>query len=289
MTAAVAPTGYIPPRAARIVSGSAKRGRRLTDLPGAELGCHPADAADGKPSGTHYLAFCCDDIVRTVGELRERGVEFTGGIADVGSGVATPFPGAGRLRGGAVPAQLRVAPAPGLSRAEEPEMPDQPQCRVTLEVGASLADVWEAIEDVSLMPEHHPVVRQVELVSGSSRRAPGVSYKCIVPGGRRAGWCVETVVEQVPFQRTTVAFPADSWGLSRWLDGFTTELSVAPGAAPDRARVALAAFYRPIGWRGRISNAVGLRRLMRRRARQTLERLARLIERGRAAAPAGTP
>lgn len=66
----------------------------------------------------------------------------------------------------------------------------------------------------------------MELLSGSARRAPGMSYKCIVPTGRRAGWCVERVIEHVPLQRTTVTFSEDSWGLSRLLADFTTELSV---------------------------------------------------------------
>jgi hypothetical protein len=124
----------------------------------------------------------------------------------------------------------------------------------------------------------------VELLSGSARRAPGVSYKCVVPSGKRAGWCVERVIEHVPLERTTVAFPEDSWGLSRLLGDFTTELSVAPAGAPDRTRVQLAAHYVPQGWRARILNRLGLRWVMRRRARQTLGRLGKLIERRHAGA-----
>jgi uncharacterized membrane protein len=160
------------------------------------------------------------------------------------------------------------------------------QWQVRVEVHAPLVEVWEAIEDVSLIPLYHPEVRQVELLSGSSRRAPGMSYKCIVPSGKRAGWCVEQVIEHVPLERTTVAFPSDSWGLSRLLGDFTTELSVAPAGAPDRTRVLLAARYRPQGWRSRVLNCLGLRWVMRRRARQTLERLRHLIEARHAGAAA---
>ena len=63
----------------------------IFDVPEAEMGCHPAEAAEGPPSGTHYLSFYCDDIRRTVAELGERGVEFTDGISDTGYGLATHF------------------------------------------------------------------------------------------------------------------------------------------------------------------------------------------------------
>ena len=48
-----------------------------------------ADAQEGQASGTHNISFYCDDIHRTVAELQERGVEFTGEIADHGYGLVT--------------------------------------------------------------------------------------------------------------------------------------------------------------------------------------------------------
>ncbi len=67
------------------------RGWLIFDLPEADLGCHPDETADGQPSGTHHISFYCDDVERTVAELRARGVEFTDGISDVGYGLATHF------------------------------------------------------------------------------------------------------------------------------------------------------------------------------------------------------
>jgi catechol 2,3-dioxygenase-like lactoylglutathione lyase family enzyme len=63
----------------------------IFDLPDAEIGCHPADAECGQPSGTHHISFYCDDIHKTVAELRARGVEFTDSVADVGYGLVTHF------------------------------------------------------------------------------------------------------------------------------------------------------------------------------------------------------
>ena len=63
----------------------------IFQLPEADMGCHPTEGAEGPPSGTPHLSFYCDDIHRTVAELKERGVEFTDTIADQGYGLVTHF------------------------------------------------------------------------------------------------------------------------------------------------------------------------------------------------------
>jgi len=77
-----------------------KLGFRATDVgdgwlifsvPEADMGVHPADTQDGAPSGTHDISFYCDDIEKTVAELRGKGVEFTEPIADRGYGFVTYF------------------------------------------------------------------------------------------------------------------------------------------------------------------------------------------------------
>jgi catechol 2,3-dioxygenase-like lactoylglutathione lyase family enzyme len=63
----------------------------IFDLPEAEMGCHPADAKDGAPSGQPHISFYCENIEKTVAELRHRGVEFVDDISDVGYGRAVHF------------------------------------------------------------------------------------------------------------------------------------------------------------------------------------------------------
>src|SRR3954469_1444804 len=63
----------------------------IFDLPEADMGCHPADAENGAPSGTHDISFFCDDIERTVEELKAKGVEFTEPVTDRGYGLVTHF------------------------------------------------------------------------------------------------------------------------------------------------------------------------------------------------------
>jgi predicted enzyme related to lactoylglutathione lyase len=63
----------------------------IFDMPEADLGCHPAEDVDGGRSGTPSISFYCDDVEKTVAELKSRGVEFTKPITDMGYGLVTYF------------------------------------------------------------------------------------------------------------------------------------------------------------------------------------------------------
>ena len=66
-----------------------------------ELGVHPAPAGGGAPAaGQHHeISLMCDDIERTVAELRANGAEFAGGITAARFGLTTMLrvPGAGEM------------------------------------------------------------------------------------------------------------------------------------------------------------------------------------------------
>src|SRR5713226_2212805 len=63
----------------------------IFDIPEADLGVHPSDNA------YHSISFYCDDIHKTVEELRLRGVELSSGITDEGWGLLTHFRMPGNL------------------------------------------------------------------------------------------------------------------------------------------------------------------------------------------------
>ena len=63
----------------------------IFQIPEVDMGCHPADEAGGAPSGTHDISFYCDDIYKTVDELKAKGVTFKGEIEDHGYGLVTHF------------------------------------------------------------------------------------------------------------------------------------------------------------------------------------------------------
>ena len=67
------------------------QGWLIFDLPEAEMGCHPADAREGSPPGTHNISFYCEDIEKTVKDLKKRKVQFIGEIEDHGYGLVTHF------------------------------------------------------------------------------------------------------------------------------------------------------------------------------------------------------
>jgi catechol 2,3-dioxygenase-like lactoylglutathione lyase family enzyme len=67
------------------------QGWLIFEAPEADLGCHPADPEEGATSGTHNISFYCDDIEKTVKELKAKGVEFTRPVEDHGYGLVTFF------------------------------------------------------------------------------------------------------------------------------------------------------------------------------------------------------
>lgn len=170
----------------------------------------------------------------------------------------------------------------GSSRRGPVAVTGRPQWESVLTVTAPLGDVWAVVDDLSLIPDYHPEVRNVQFLSGESRRREGVRYKCVVLEGRK-GWSIEEVIEHVPYAYTKSATPEDSRGPGRSFDGLVTEISVEPEGSSATV-VTIRAWYRPRGAYGRLANPLFLRRAMRRRAARTLEGLKTLVER-RGAAP----
>jgi catechol 2,3-dioxygenase-like lactoylglutathione lyase family enzyme len=76
------------------------QGWLIFDLPESDMGCHPAEDKEGGQPGTHNISFYCDDVEKTVAELKGRGVEFTRPVVDQGYGLVTFFklPGAGEAQ-----------------------------------------------------------------------------------------------------------------------------------------------------------------------------------------------
>jgi hypothetical protein len=68
-----------------LVHNDIGEGWLIFDLPEADLGVHPSDRA------YHSISFYCDDIHKTVEEMKSRGVEFSLGITDEGWGLLTHF------------------------------------------------------------------------------------------------------------------------------------------------------------------------------------------------------
>jgi Glyoxalase/Bleomycin resistance protein/Dioxygenase superfamily len=63
----------------------------IFDIPEADLGVHPSDKVH------HSISFYCDDIHKTVEDLKSRGVEFSSAITDEKWGFLTHFRMPGNL------------------------------------------------------------------------------------------------------------------------------------------------------------------------------------------------
>jgi predicted enzyme related to lactoylglutathione lyase len=57
-------------------------------LPPAEVGVHPTDGSTFNEAAHHELSLMCDDLDKTMDELRGKGVEFTDEPKNVGWGTA---------------------------------------------------------------------------------------------------------------------------------------------------------------------------------------------------------
>ncbi len=69
----------------------------IFDLPAADMGVHPSENKPGGEPNRHDISFYCDDIERTVADLKAKGVEFTGPIQGRSWGFETHFRAPGGL------------------------------------------------------------------------------------------------------------------------------------------------------------------------------------------------
>jgi len=71
----------------RLPCSDVGEGWLIFDLEEGDVGFHPTEG--DPPSGTHNVSFYCDDLEKTVKELKSRGVTFDDAIADHGYGFVT--------------------------------------------------------------------------------------------------------------------------------------------------------------------------------------------------------
>lgn len=55
--------------------------------PPAEMGVHPAEGPTWESGTRHLISFMCDDLQKTMAELRAKGVQFVGEPQDEGYGI----------------------------------------------------------------------------------------------------------------------------------------------------------------------------------------------------------
>ena len=150
------------------------------------------------------------------------------------------------------------------------------QSRVSIRVNASAIKVWEINDDISLIPQYHPEVGKVDLLSGQSKRAAGVKHLCSILEGRK-GTCTEEVVDYIPNKKLSTAMTQDSWGLYKMLADFIVDTSLEP-VDDNSCYLQFEAYYNPIGLRNKILNFLILKRAFRKRSKSVMEDIKRRAE-----------
>jgi hypothetical protein len=86
----------------------------------------------------------------------------------------------------------------------------QPPFRSKQEViiNAPLEAVWWFSMDLTKIPEFHPRVVKVDLLSGKTLREPGASYQCHLSGGKHT--CIEKNIEIIPLLNPAPGAPSTS-------------------------------------------------------------------------------
>ena len=143
-----------------------------------------------------------------------------------------------------------------------------PQIEASVTINARLEQVWEYAMDISHIPEFHPRVDKVELLSGTTQRAEGVEYRCNILTGpsRGRGTCIEKIGQVVPMTHFMTTIPEDSWGLSKLFLDYQVETAFEK--VDDRhTKVTIRQYYAPSGLKGKLVNVIAHRRL----TRQTLD------------------
>jgi hypothetical protein len=123
-------------------------------------------------------------------------------------------------------------------------------------------------------PQYHPEVDKVDLIAGQAKRSLGVKYQCNILEGVRAGSCVEAYE---PERMLTTAMVSDTWGIDRMLADFRVETTVTRRTETSTI-LKFQAFYKPVGLKYRLLNALFLRRAFRRRSLAVMNGIKRVAE-----------
>jgi len=107
-------------------------------------------------------------------------------------------------------------------------------------INAPLEEVWSFSMDLTKIPEFHPRVAKVDLLSGKSVREPGASYQCHLSGGKHT--CIEKDIEIIPLEKIVTVLPEDTLGFTRIFSDYRVETTFQ--ALGDRStRIEISHFY----------------------------------------------
>ena len=123
-------------------------------------------------------------------------------------------------------------------------------------INAPLEAVWAFSMDITKIPEFHPRVVKVDLLSGKAFREAGVSYQCHLSGG------VEKDIEILPMQKIVTVLPQDTFGISKILPDYVVETTFHR-VGQSSTKVEISHYYSPPTLKAKLLNLVAKRRIAR--------------------------
>ena len=138
----------------------------------------------------------------------------------------------------------------------------QPPFRSKQEViiNAPLEVVWSFSMDLRRIPEFHPRVVKVDLLSGKNYREPGASYRCHLSRGKHS--CIEKDIEIVPMRKIVTALPEDTFGITKILSDYRVETTFQT-LGHRSTKVEISHFYSTTTLKGKLLNLIGKDKIAR--------------------------
>jgi hypothetical protein len=147
-------------------------------------------------------------------------------------------------------------------------------------INAPLESVWSFTMDLTKIPEFHPRVVKVDLLSGRALREPGASYRCHLSGGKHS--CVEKDIEIIPLQKIVTLLPEDTFGICKILSDYRVETTFQT-FGNDATKVEISHYYSTKTLKAWLLNLVAKAKIARE-TQATLNGAKARIEATRAAA-----
>ncbi len=148
------------------------------------------------------------------------------------------------------------------------------QSKQEVVIHAPLQAVWEFGQDLTKIPEYHPRVKTVDLISGKRQREQGVAYKCYLKDGKNT--CVEKDLEVVPMERIVTALPEDTMGITKMLPDYIVETRFTP-LAENETKVEFWHYYSTKSLVAKLLNVI-IRNKIAGESQSTLDAIKSMIE-----------
>lgn len=134
------------------------------------------------------------------------------------------------------------------------------QSKQTVLINAPLKVVWDFNMDLTRIPDFHPRVVKVDLLSGKRYREAGASYQCHVVGGRHV--CAEKDVAIVPMEKIVTILPEDTFGISKMLPDYRVETTFQK-IDEHTTEIAINHYYTTASLKARLFNFLGKTKIAR--------------------------